>query len=175
VGVRRAAADDCETSCCVDLPAPTRSGRGFRRLVIVVQCEALNGSRLGTTVCVALTSNLKWGTDPANVSLPARLTGIPKDSAANVSQIVTVDKGLLTERTGKLPHPKLELLLSGISVVLGSQRDSTCPDRRTLAFWPRIHRSGKCVTRARTMPSVAHAISARVKNGSASIRLLGSA
>jgi mRNA interferase MazF len=49
----------------------------------------------------------------------ARLTGLPKDSVANVSQIVTVDKDLLTERTGKLPRAKVELLLSGIDVVLG--------------------------------------------------------
>jgi mRNA interferase MazF len=97
-----------------DLPAPTGSGPGFRRPVIVVQCDALNGSRLATTVCVPLTSNLKWGAAPGNVTLSARLTGLPKDSVANVSQIVTVDKDLLTERAGKLPRPKLELLLSGI-------------------------------------------------------------
>jgi len=47
------------------------------------------------------------------------LTGLPRDSVANVSQIVTVDKDILTERAGKLPRPKLELLLSGIDVVLG--------------------------------------------------------
>jgi len=61
----------------------------------------------------------QWGTAPGNVTLSARLTGLPKDSVANVSQIVTVDKDLLTERAGKLPRPKLELLLSGIDVVLG--------------------------------------------------------
>ena len=66
-----------------------------------------------------LTSNLKWGTAPGNVTLSARLTGLPKDSVANVSQIVTVDKDLLTERAGKLPRAKLELVLSGIDVVLG--------------------------------------------------------
>jgi mRNA interferase MazF len=56
---------------------------------------------------------------PGNVRLSARLTGLPKDSVANVSQVVTVDKDLLTERVGKLSRPKLELLLSGIDVVLG--------------------------------------------------------
>jgi len=44
-----------------DLPSPTGSGPGFRRPVIVVQGDALNGSRISTTVCVPLTSNLKWG------------------------------------------------------------------------------------------------------------------
>jgi mRNA interferase MazF len=68
---------------------------------------------------VPLTSNLRWASAPGNVSLPPRLTGLPKDSVANVSQIVTVDKGLLTERRGKLPRAKLELLFSGIDVVFG--------------------------------------------------------
>jgi mRNA interferase MazF len=56
---------------------------------------------------------------PGNVRLSARLTGLPKDSVANVSQIVTVDKSFLTARVGKLPAPKLELVLSGIGVILG--------------------------------------------------------
>jgi mRNA interferase MazF len=47
------------------------------------------------------------------------LTGLPKDSVANVSQIVTVDKKILTTRAGKLPKAKLQLLLRGIDVILG--------------------------------------------------------
>ena len=102
-----------------DLPAPTGSGPGFRRPVVVVQGDALNRSRIATVVCVPLTSNLRWGTAPGNVLLPARLTGLSKDSVANVSQIITLDKHLLTERAGKLPHAKLELVFSRIDVVLG--------------------------------------------------------
>lgn len=102
-----------------DLPAPAGSGPGFRRPVVVVQCDALNRSRIATAVCVPLTSNLKWGLAPGNVRLSTRLTGLAKDSVANVSQIVSVDKDLLTKRAGKLPQPKLELLLSGIDIVLG--------------------------------------------------------
>jgi len=102
-----------------DLPAPAGSGPGFRRPVVVVQCDALNRSRIATVLCVPLTSNLKWAGAPGNVSLPARATGLPKDSVANVSQIVSVDKDLLSARAGRLPQPKLDLLLSGIDVVLG--------------------------------------------------------
>jgi mRNA interferase MazF len=102
-----------------DLPEPFGSSPGFRRPVVVVQCDALNHSRIATTICVPLTSNLKWGLAPGNVPLSARLTGLPKDSVANVSQIVSVDKDFLAERVGKLPRPKLGLLLSGIDVVLG--------------------------------------------------------
>jgi mRNA interferase MazF len=106
-----------------DLPAPVGSGPGFRSEfrwpVAVVQGDALNQSRISTVVFVPLTGNLKWALAPGNVSLSARVTGLPKDSVANVSQVISLDKSLLTERVGKLPRPKLELLFSGIDLVLG--------------------------------------------------------
>ena len=102
-----------------DLRVPTGSEPGFRRPVVVVQGDALNRSRIATVVCVPLTSNLKWAEAPGNVLLTARSTRLPKDSVANVSQIVALDKSFLTERVGKLSAAKVELLLSGIDVVLG--------------------------------------------------------
>jgi len=102
-----------------DLPAPVGSAPGFRRPVVVVQGDALNRSRISTVVCVPLTSNLRWADAPGNVLLSARLTGLPKDSVANVSQVLTLDRDLLTERVGKLPRAKVELLLTGIDTVLG--------------------------------------------------------
>jgi mRNA interferase MazF len=70
-------------------------------------------------VCVPLTSNLRWADAPGNVLMTTRATGLPKDSVANVSQIVALDKALLTERVGKISSARIELLLSGIDVVLG--------------------------------------------------------
>lgn len=102
-----------------ELGDPAGSAPAFRRPVIVVQGDALNRSRIATVVCVSLTSNLKWAAAPGNVVLPASATGLPKDSVANASQIVTIDKDELTERAGKLPKVKLELVLAGIDVVLG--------------------------------------------------------
>lgn len=102
-----------------DLPVPSGSGPGFRRPVAVVQGDGLNRSRVATVICVPLTSNLKWALAPGNVRLSARITGLPKESVANVSQIIAVDKEFLKMRVGKLPHHKLQLLLSGIDVVLG--------------------------------------------------------
>jgi mRNA interferase MazF len=102
-----------------DLPPPEGSQPGFRRPVVVVQGDALNRSRIATVVCVALTSNLKWGDAPGNVRLGPELTGLPKDSVANASAIVTLDKSALTERVGILPAVKLQLVLSGIDVILG--------------------------------------------------------
>ena len=102
-----------------DLRAPKGSEPGFRRPVVVVQGDALNRSRIATVVCVPLTSNLKWADAPGNALLAARATRLPKDSVANVSQIVALDKTVLTERVGKLSAAKVDLLLSGIDVVLG--------------------------------------------------------
>jgi len=102
-----------------DIPTPTGSGPGFRRPVLVVQGDDLNRSRIRTVVCVPLTSNVGWVAAPGNVLLPARATGLPKDSVANVSQIISLDRELLTEEIGKLSKRQMELVLSGIDVILG--------------------------------------------------------
>jgi mRNA interferase MazF len=102
-----------------ELSPPTGSEPGYRRPVVVVQGDALNRSKIATAVCVPLTSNLRWADAPGNVLLSARSTNLPKDSVANVSQIVALDRTVLTERVAKLSGAKLELLLSGIDVVLG--------------------------------------------------------
>ena len=102
-----------------DLSEPTGSGPGFRRPVVVVQGDALNRSRIGTVVCVPLTSNLRWAAAPGNVTLSPVVSGLTKESVANVSQIVTVDRAQLTERVGQLPAAKVDLILAGIDVVLG--------------------------------------------------------
>jgi mRNA interferase MazF len=106
--------------CWADLPAPVGSAPGFRRPVVVVQGEALNRSRIGTVVCVPLTSNLTWAEAPGNVLLlGGKVVGLPKDSVANVSQIVALDRSLLSERLGRLSRRQLELVFSGIDIVLG--------------------------------------------------------
>lgn len=102
-----------------NLPEPTGSGPAFRRPVVVVQGDALNRSRVATVVCVPLTSNLTWADAPGNVLLSSKLTGLPKDSVANVSQIIALDRQCLSERVGKLPAKKLALVMRGIDVVLG--------------------------------------------------------
>jgi mRNA interferase MazF len=102
-----------------DLGEPAGSEPGFRRPVVVVQGDAFNASSLRTVVCVVLTRNLKWGDAPGNVLLPARATGLPKPSVANVSQIVTIDRTALSERAGRLSASNLELVLAGLDVVLG--------------------------------------------------------
>jgi mRNA interferase MazF len=103
----------------VDLGPPVGSGPGFRRPVVVVQNDSLNRSALGTAVCVLLTGNLRHAAARGNVLLPARGTGLPRDSVANVSQIFSIDKGLLEARAGRVSRRQLQLIFAGIDVVLG--------------------------------------------------------
>ena len=102
-----------------DLGDPVGSAPGYRRPVLVVQGDPLNRSRIATVVCVPLTSNLKWAAAPGNVTLTARATGLDRDSIANVSLVVALDKAQLVERVGKVTARKLELVLAGVDVVLG--------------------------------------------------------
>jgi mRNA interferase MazF len=105
--------------CWASLDDPVGSGPDFRRPVVVVQGDALNASRLATTVVVPLTSNTRWAAAPGNVLLTTRRTGPPKDSIANVSQIVALDRSVLSEPVGRLTESELHLVLAGIDVVLG--------------------------------------------------------
>lgn len=87
--------------------------------MVIVQGDAINQSQISSAVCVPLTSNLRRAGAPGNVLLPAKLTGLPQDSVANVSQIVSLDRDLLTERAGKLPNGWVQKILTGIDVILG--------------------------------------------------------
>lgn len=102
-----------------DLGTPTGSEPGFVRPVVVAQGDSFNRSRIGTVVCVPLTSNLRWADAPGNVLLPARATRLSEDSVANVSQLVTLDRDVLTEHVARLSRRRVEMILAGIDVVLG--------------------------------------------------------
>lgn len=102
-----------------ELPEPIGSGPGFRRPVVVVQGNPLNRSRIATVVCVPLTSNLAWADAPGNTFLSMKTTGLPKDSVANASQIVAIDRSYLTERVRPLGRKSFAQILHGIDVVLG--------------------------------------------------------
>lgn len=102
-----------------NLEAPSGSAPGFRRPVLVVQADAFNRSVLQTTIAVVLTSNLRLAEAPGNVRLPARETGLPKDSVANVSQVVTLDCDVLTESVGTLGDRQVRRVEDGLRLVLG--------------------------------------------------------
>jgi mRNA interferase MazF len=100
------------------LPEPLGSEPGYRRPLLVVQADSFNRSGIRTVLGVALTTNLRLADAPGNVLLPAHQTGLPKDSVANVSQIVTTNKSLLTERIGALAPSWIEKIEEGLRLVL---------------------------------------------------------
>jgi mRNA interferase MazF len=86
-----------------------------------VQGDAFNASRLATVVLVPLTSNLRWAAAPGNAVLKAGRTGLPRDSVANVSQIVAIDRSVLFDRVGHLDDAPISMILSGVDLVLGRE------------------------------------------------------
>ena len=101
-----------------ELPEPTASEPGFRRPVIVIQSNAFNRSRIRTVVAIVLTSNLRLVEAPGNVLVPASDSGLPKDSVANISQVITIDQTFLTERCGRLPAHLIRSIDDGLRLVL---------------------------------------------------------
>ncbi len=85
---------------------------------MVVQSDDFNRSRIATVVALIITSNTRLAQAPGNVFLPQKLTGLPKDSVANVSQIVTMDKGFLAERVGILPPNMIQQIEMGLRLIL---------------------------------------------------------
>lgn len=100
------------------LPAPLGSGPGGRRPVIVVQSDRFNRSRIRTVVVVIVTSNLALADAPGNVFLPLRKAGLERDSVANVSQLLTIDKTFLTDYIATLPTDLFAQIEIGIKLVL---------------------------------------------------------
>jgi mRNA interferase MazF len=83
-----------------------------------VQNDAFNRSRLRTVVAVVLTSNLRLVDAPGNVMVPAKASGLPRDSVANVSQIVTLDRDVLIEPAGRLRGQAMTDVEAGLRLVL---------------------------------------------------------
>lgn len=87
--------------------------------MVIVQIDEFNRSAIKTVVTVVLTSNLRLAEAPGNVLLAAAHTGLPKDSVANVSQVLTIDKSFLAEKAGKVRKTELHKIEDGMRLVLG--------------------------------------------------------
>lgn len=100
------------------LTEPQGSEPGFRRPVLVVQSNEFNESAIRTSICAAITSNMRLADAPGNVRVARRVSGLPHDSVVNVSQLITLDKRMLTENVGRLPPQSLRDVAAGIKLVL---------------------------------------------------------
>lgn len=101
-----------------DLAEPRGSEPGFRRPVLIVQADAFNRSRVQTVLVVILTSNLRLVDAPGNVLIPAKNASLPKDSVANVSQLLTLDRDYLDQPVGKLEPKLMRQVEDGLRLIL---------------------------------------------------------
>ncbi|MFL6386437.1 MAG: type II toxin-antitoxin system PemK/MazF family toxin [Terriglobales bacterium] len=101
-----------------DLPKPRGSEPGFRRPVLIIQADSFNRSRIRTVIVAVITSNLRLVDAPGNVLLPALVTGLPRDSVVNVSQLLTLDRSFLTELVDKLSGRLLGDVETGLRLIL---------------------------------------------------------
>jgi mRNA interferase MazF len=100
------------------LPSPEGSGPGYRRPVLIVQCNDFNRSRINTVIVVVITSNLRLADAPGNVLLPKKATGLARKSVVNVSQVITIDRKFLTGRVRLLHARELVRVDDGLRLVL---------------------------------------------------------
>jgi mRNA interferase MazF len=102
-----------------DLGEPEGSEPGYNRPVLIVQSDAFNRSRLQTVIAVVLSTNLRLVDAPGNVLIPAKASGLRKDSVANVSQVITVDREFLIELAGRVRGQFLKDVENGLRLILG--------------------------------------------------------
>jgi len=100
------------------LPRPQGSEPGLRRPVLVVQSDSFNASRIQTVVVATITSNLHLATAPGNVLLKKRTSGLPKDSIVNVSQLLTLDRSILSKPIARIPHRQMSYVDEGLRLVM---------------------------------------------------------
>jgi mRNA interferase MazF len=102
-----------------NLPPPVGSGPGGRHPVVIVQDDEFNNSRIRTVIVVIITSTIRLARVRGNVFLPDHLSGLDHDSVANVSQILAVDRGLLTEFISVLPDSLMSQIDEGLMTIFG--------------------------------------------------------
>ena len=100
------------------LPDPVGSGPGLRRPVLVVQSDPFNASRIATVAVAVITSNLALAEAPGNVRLGKSESVLPSPSVVNISQILTIERTLLTDRVRGLPATVVRKVEDGLRMVL---------------------------------------------------------
>lgn len=102
-----------------DLPNPVGSGPGYKRPVLVVQSNPFNASRIATVIVATVTSNVTLAEAPGNVRIAKSDSGLPQLSVVNVSQLITLDRSILSGKVKTLPGAVMDKVDSGLKLVLG--------------------------------------------------------
>lgn len=91
---------------------------GSRCPYVVIQNNVFNFSRMTTVILCALTDNLKMSQLPGNVLLSRGEANLPDRRVVNVTDIITVDKLSLWDRSGTLSRTRMREILKGIRLVM---------------------------------------------------------
>lgn len=100
------------------LPPPSGSGPGFRRPVLLIQSNPFTESHISTVIVAVITSNLALAEAPGNVRIGKIESGLSRPSVVNVSQVLTIDKALMSERVRPLPAAAMMRVDNGLRLVL---------------------------------------------------------
>ena len=112
------------------LPEPVRSEPGYKRPLVIVQSNDFNNSNINTVIAAVITTNLRLGAAPGNISLPVKKSKLPKKSVINVSQLITINKSFLVERVSALSNEVMEQIDNGIRPQLFSVYNRWRPNLR---------------------------------------------
>ncbi len=103
----------------VDLPEPVGSEAGYRRPVVIIQTDALNISRMTTFLAIPVTGLAFRSSFPWNFNLPAKSSGLIRNSVAQVNLMLTINQSHLIERVGQVSEAQLAQLFTRLDLLLG--------------------------------------------------------
>ena len=101
-----------------DFGIPFGSEPGFNRPVLIIQNDAVNQSKINTTIVIPFTTNLLLESAPGNVFVDKDESKLSKDSVLVVSQISVIDKSRLIKYENKISNSILNSLEDGLRLIL---------------------------------------------------------
>jgi len=101
-----------------NLPKPRISEPDYKRPVLIIQSDSFNKSKINTVICAVITSNILLAKAPGNIHLKKAESKLPKESVINVSQIITIDKSLLSKYVSTLNKELVKRIDYGIKIAL---------------------------------------------------------
>jgi mRNA interferase MazF len=103
----------------IDFGQRRGSAPAGRRPTLIIQSDSFNDSRIATVLVMVVTSNTALAARPGNVFLPSTITGLPKDSVANVTSVTTVDRTALDPAPiGAVPNYLMSDVERGLRLVM---------------------------------------------------------
>jgi mRNA interferase MazF len=103
----------------VDFSPGKGSEPSGRRPGLVLQSDVLNDSKINTVIMLSITSTMKFGELPGNVTLRKGEANLPKKCVINTTQIKSVDKSSVKEKIGTLSNKKMDEVHEGLKLVMG--------------------------------------------------------